>query len=272
MCSWVLNSSQPASTAVRRAGSSRSAGRRLAARARWARSRRKASWNASITVRSKWLVAARHGVLPSPAGHRTAVAPRLCGHGGIARAHPHRLGGAFARVAGRMTQMDHAPRTATDHGVAGLRCPATELSTAPTASSLARSADWAPDRDRGLDPARWALRPRSPAGLAAGAAAGRHDGPVLGQHGPVEPFATASRQCSTRPMRVGPANASLSTTSQPRSDDDSPRWSEMTEWLAAPLRPGEPSGMPVMNWRISSSGRVHRITGAVVQTAAGEQP
>jgi hypothetical protein len=78
----------------------------------------------------------------------------------------------------------------------------------------------APDEPiRGLDPARWTLPPRSPAGLAAGAAAGRHDGLVLGQHGPVEPFATASRQCSTRPMRVGPANASLSTT----NDEPTPK-------------------------------------------------
>jgi hypothetical protein len=56
-CGWVVNSSQPACTAVRRAGWSSSAGRRLTARARWPRSRRKASWKATITVRSRWPVA-----------------------------------------------------------------------------------------------------------------------------------------------------------------------------------------------------------------------
>jgi hypothetical protein len=33
---------------------------------------------------------------------------KLCGHGGIGRSHPHRLGGPFGRAAGRMVQLDDA--------------------------------------------------------------------------------------------------------------------------------------------------------------------
>jgi len=66
--------------------------------------------------------------LPSAPEGGGIPAAKLCGHGGIGRARPHRLAGPFGRAAGRMVQLDHAagPRPAVIHP---RRCAHTE--TAP---------------------------------------------------------------------------------------------------------------------------------------------